>query len=1346
MEGVRPDSPQPSCVSMKSDRSMDCPRHFKDRGCSTDLSVMEGTRPDTPEPSCVSMKSDQSIDPPRNFKGGGGSTDLRQQKEKLNVTYRDQLESTFKELELKVISMLKNELNKFKKLLNIDYPACSEQEVKDVEDLSRFREGALKITLNVLKIMNQTDLANTLQRKLLDSVYQKKLKSNLREKCKRISEGISQHGSSALLNEIYTELYITEGWSGDVNNEHEVRQIEAASRRPATQENPIKCNDLFKDTSIRTVLTKGIAGIGKTVSVQKFILDWAEGESNQDLIFIFPLPFRELNLMKQENLSLMELLHQFFPEVKDLSSLDYCAAYKVLFIFDGLDECRLPLDFQKNKILCDVTESASVDVLLTNLIKGNLLPSAHLWITSRPAAANQIPPECVDQVTEVRGFSDPQTEEYFRKRISDENLASKIITHIKSSRSLYIMCHIPVFCWISSSVLERILDGAEGKEIPKTLTQMFTYFLIFQIKHKEQKYHEKSDPDPHQTRETILALGKLAFQQLEKGNLIFYEEDLTECGIDLKNTSVYSGVCTQIFKKEAGLHLGQVFSFVHLSVQEFLAALYVFLTFINKNRNVLVKKHTRIFNICINSMSDFLKSALDKALQSKNGHLDLFLRFLLGLSLESNQTLLRGLLPQTGSSSYNKEETVRYIKEKISENPSPEKSINLFHCLNELNDDSLVQEVQQYMNRRGFIDPDELSPAQWSALVFVLLNSDQELDEFDLRKYYPSHEGLLKMLLVVKASRKAELDDCNLTEESCEVLSSVLSLNSSSLKHLILSNNNLKDSGVKLLSAGMENPHCKLEILELVWCNLTEESCEVLSSVLSLNSSSLKHLNLDYNKLKDSGVKLLSAGLENPHCKLEILELNCCSITDEGFTALASALKSNPSSRLRELHLTENYSGEPGVKLLKNLQEDLQCNLEELHIRWLWNCDLTRESCEVLSSVLSLNSSSLKHLNLSYNKLKDSGVKLLSAGLENPHCKLEILELWRCSITDEGFIALGSALKSNSSSRLRKLQLSDNNPGESGVKLLKDLQEDPQCNLKELQLWYCDLTEESCEVLSSVLSLNSSSLKHLNLSNNKLKDSGVKLLSAGLENPQCKLEILVLVDCDLTEKSCEVLSSVLHLNSSSLKHLNLSNNNLKDSGVKLLSAGLENPHCKLEILELKSCSNTDEGFTALASALKSNPSSRLRELNLNNNHPGESGVKLLKDLQGDPQCNLKELRLWKCDLTEESCEVLSSVLSLNSSSLKHLNLSNNKLKDSGVNLLSAGLENPHCKLEILELWRCSITDEGFTALASALKSNPSSRLRELQLSDNDPGESGVKLLKDLQEDPQCNLKELHIQF
>ncbi len=587
-------------------------------------------------------------------------------------------------------------------------------------------------------------------------------RSNVRKKFECLYEGTSKQGNPTMLNEIYTELYITESESGEINNEHEVRQIETQSRRAATEDTPIKCKDIFRplpgqDKAIRTVLTKGVAGIGKTVSVQKFILDWAEEKDNQDVQLIFPLPFREINLMKDKTLSLLDLLCVFFPETKEMEISS--GEYKVLFVFDGLDECRLSLDFQSNVRLCDVSESASVDVLLMNLIVGNLLPSALIWITSRPAAADLVPSECVHRVTEVRGFNDPQKEEYFRKRISDQSLADTIISHLKSSRSLFIMCHIPVFCWISATVLEKMMSRAETGEIPKTLTDMYTHFLIIQTSIKHEKDYEKKVKD----EDMILKLGKLAFRQLVKGNLIFYEEDLRECGIDETEASVYSGLCTQIFREELGLYQGKVFCFVHLSIQEHLAALYVLLSFLLDKRDVLNEdlssKHTHEFTC--HTISDLHQRAVDKALQSKNGHLDLFLRFLLGLSLESNQTLLKYLLTHAGNISFSEEKTVDYIKTRIRKNPSPEKSINLFHCLNELGDQSLVKEVQKYL-RSGDLTGTRLSSSQWSAVVFVLLTSEQ-LDQFNLSKYISGSQNqmtpdevLLKLSPVVEASRSAE--------------------------------------------------------------------------------------------------------------------------------------------------------------------------------------------------------------------------------------------------------------------------------------------------------------------------------------------------------------------------------------------------------------------------------------------------------------------------------------------------------------------------------------------------------------------------------------------------------------
>ncbi|XP_035241753.1 NACHT, LRR and PYD domains-containing protein 12-like isoform X1 [Anguilla anguilla] len=903
----RAGSPVPSCLSMKSDRSMDHP--FKFRGEVTGDQRVQVERAGSPVPSCLSMKSDRSMDHPFKFRGEvTGDQRILQSlqpcsleetsSEKLSFTRQSLLRTLMKLKKDDKLKQFQNHLSqdcpeclkslpedpsvlvKFMKMKELfkshrieGYPECIESKQKDpearyiVEKLLETcgSERSLKITLHILRNMKQKDLTDSLerdeQRNESIKIAQKALKACLKRKFECIFEGLAKQSNPTLLNEIYTELYITEGGSGGVNNEHEVRQIETASKRQNTQETAILCNDIFKPLPgqkkpIRTVLTKGIAGIGKTVSVQKFILDWAEGKANQDVDFIFTLPFRDLNLKKERAFSLMQLLQHYFSQLKESQSVEGDEV-KVVFIFDGLDEFRLPLDFQGNEICCDITESSSVDVLLTNLIKGNLLPSALLWITSRPAAANQIPPECVHRVTEVRGFNDPQKEGYFRKRIRDQNQASRIISHIKSSRSLYIMCHIPVFCWISATVLGTMLGETESGDLPKTLTEMYTHFLLIQTDVKNQKYHGTDETDSKKMSasdtEIILKLGQLAFLQLEKGNLIFYEEDLRESGIDVSEASVYSGVCTEIFKEECGLYQEKVYCFVHLSIQEYLTALFVFHSCVNGNRNVLRAEESKSHSGRV-QLSELHRTAVDQASKSKNGHLDLFLRFLLGLSLESIQKLLGGLLTQTGrrspvpdlqtqteSRSQSIEETVQYIKERIREESSAERTINLFHCLSELNDNSLVEEIQNSL-RSGKLSDKKLEPDQCSALAFVLLMSEEILDEFDSKDYNTSAAGHQRLVPVVRNCRKATVNNCNITEESCDIVASALQSSNSPLRDLDLSDNNLGDSGVKLLCAGLMSPNCKLERLDL--------SC---------------------NNLGDSGVKLLCAGLMSPNCKLQKL-------------------------------------------------------------------------------------------------------------------------------------------------------------------------------------------------------------------------------------------------------------------------------------------------------------------------------------------------------------------------------------------------------------------------------------------------------------------------------------------
>ncbi|KAI2650557.1 Protein NLRC3 [Labeo rohita] len=753
-----------------------------------------------------------------------------------------------------------------------------------------------------------------------DEIFQKvknKMKSRMMKDSEWIFEGRAQE--SAFLNKIYTQLFIVNNKSDPFNREHEMWQIETLNDLNTSGQTVINYNEILKPPLdkkryMKIVLTKGIAGIGKTVTVQKFVHDWASGKANQELELVFLLPFRELNLLEGENKSLFELLCAFYSEFKEARPIsDWICDKEVLFILDGLDEYKKELSF-KTSILSDFNEKTTVDVLIENLLRGKLLPSAHVWITSRPVAAEQLPSEIFRQgyVTQIRGFIDEQKEEYFTRQFEDPDLTQKVTCHLKSHKSLWILCHIPLFCWISSDVLKTIIkDQNNNRDMPSNQTEMFINYLLIQteLSHKKyQRINESQEDVLIQHKELIKKLAKLAYWKLKEQNAIFSKEDLRKCSITPDEALRYPGIiicvseCNRRLLEGLLPRLQDSSSEDHKNVTKHIKLL---------RRKVLSPERCFSLVRCIMELKDrsFLQMPNLKQTRTKKP-LTLFQCTLLAFQFVMSDT-------------DHDEFVLRKFNMTLEGFQRFSPAITCF--------------------RKAMLKGSGFTEKHCDILMPFLTSPNSHLTHLDL-----SHNslGLSALEQLARAFRDPKcqiqmlnLSHNNLHSQDMKLIKDVLSGRNVNLKILDLSDNRLEDEGVKILSAGLRSAKCHLEVLKLSGCQIKEGALKLLSPL----KGSLTELDLQYNdlgnttkkkvhqlKVKLPSLRYCSCYLILVHVKEFTLEESAVTNQDYAIVSLgqhkdyAVTLTFDPRTANEYLYLNENNT----VAVRKKEKQQLPANNE----------------------------------------------------------------------------------------------------------------------------------------------------------------------------------------------------------------------------------------------------------------------------------------------------------------------------------------------------------------------------------------------------------------------------------
>ncbi|XP_043852217.1 NACHT, LRR and PYD domains-containing protein 3-like [Dromiciops gliroides] len=1022
------------------------------------------------------------------------------------------------------------------------------------------QQKAWDMAVNIWEKMGLTELWKQARGEDPLICNRRKYRRRMREKFQLLRDRNSRPGEHANLHHRFTQLLLLQEYRHKEQKEHELlatgwQHAEIMKQRGQF----LVVTALFdpdEKTGVQpqTVVLQGAAGIGKTTLARKVMLDWAEGNLFQDRFnYVFYISCREMNQLVKRKISLANLIANDWPGSQVPMTEIMSFPEQLLFIIDGLDELKFPCDEHRYDLCKDWKQQCPVHIFLSSLLRKAMLPEASLLITTRLTALGKFSSLLETPChVEILGFSEEERKEYFCRFFRDEDLAQKAFSSIKDNEILFTMCFVPLVSWIVCTSLKQQMErGQDLSQVSQTATSLYMSYLsnLFTPGERICSNH------------TLRGLCHLAAEGIWGKKILFDEEDLRRHGLEVDNVSAFLDM--YIFQKDTGCE--NCYSFIHLSFQEFFAAVFYALWGEKVGSESPIAAHARV------------KGILEKCQETGSSFVTLTVHFLFGFLKEETSRKLEEIFSCQISQEV-KLELLKWVHSEIEkyQKSSPDgQLLELLSFLYETQDEGFLTLAMHHVQE---ITLNIRTNMEFLILAFCLKHSHEVCRiRLAIKIFLPSVKYLHSLPYRLRCS--------HLSAFSWRDLFSVVSRNQN-LRQLDLSSSHLGDSAMMILCSELRHPHCTVQKLRLDDCHLTVACCQDLSYALGSNHS-LKNLNLSVNSLGNDGMKLLCKTLKNQNCSLQELRMFWCHLTDTCCQDLSSTLIQNQN--LLHLDLAGNALKDDGVKLLCEALKHPHCQLQ---ILVLWKCHLTSVSCEYLSFAL-ISNQNLTHLDLSGNDLGDNGIMLLCEALGNQYCSINSLQLRSCGLTSSGCQDLSTALKKNRS--VTHLNLADNALGNHGVTLLCEALGYPNCLLQELKLQGCSFSEACCWDLSSALKSNEK-LTHLNLGGNTLGNDGVKLLCEAFRQPSCRLQEIKLW------RSCFTAAGFLHLfavlkSSHNLTHLNIAGNTLGDDEVNLLCEALKHPNCNLQKLILSRWQLSEEAQRMLDDIQESHPHLKIESSN-----------------------------------------------------------------------------------------------------------------------------------------------------